>query len=308
MNLDPLDPFPGTAVKQGLNNCPVPVFYNPNEERGLSRFIVPVLGILVFLATAGATCNSQVSEKARKQGEIHLELSQNYMKDGDLVSARREALLAVEKDPANYEAHYALAYVFGQMDDYKNGIKHARLAIKHAERYPEAQNLLGVLLLNNGNFDEAIEVLSKLTEDFLYPTPHLAYGNLGQAYYKKGEHDKAVKALKKAVQLQPFFCLGFYRLGVVYSDMKRYKDALESLESCVSIEDQWGDCARFQEAFILMGDIRMKLETPDLALEDYRRCFELNPNNATGIKCKKKINELRSLFEDDSTDETEGEE
>ncbi len=281
------------------------MFHNLNEERGLSRFIVPVLGVLSFLAFAGATCNSQVTEKARKQSEIHLELSQNYMKEGDFISARREALLAVEKDPANYEAHYALAYVFGQMDDYKNGIKHARLAIKHAPRYPEAQNLLGVLLLNEGSLDEAIEVLLKLTEDFLYPTPHLAYGNLGQAYYKKGELDKAIKALKKAVQLQPLFCLGYYRLGVVFSDMERYKDALESLEACVTIEDQWGDCARFQEAFILMGDIRMKLDTPDLALENYSRCFELNPNNATGIKCKKKMNELKGSLEDDSTDENE---
>jgi type IV pilus assembly protein PilF len=299
-------PFKSAGRMQ--NKCPFPVFCNPNEERGLSRTIVPVLGILAALAFSGATCNSQVTDKARKQSEIHLELSQNYMKEGDLVSARREALLAVEKDPANYEAHYALAYVFGQMDDYENGIKHARLAIKHADRYPEAQNLLGVLLMNNGNLDEAIEVLVKLTEDFLYPTPHLAYGNLGQAYCKKGEYDKAVKALKKAVQLQPLFCLGYYRLGVAYSDMERYKDALESLETCVSIEDQWGDCARFQEAFILMGDIRMKLDTPDLALEDYSRCFELNPNNATGIKCKKKMNELKSLVEDDSPDETEDQE
>jgi type IV pilus assembly protein PilF len=275
------------------------------EASVVPRLSYVIQGLLAALVFSGATCNTQVSEKARQDSNIHLELAQSYLKEGDLVSARREALLAVEKDPQNYEAHYSLAYVFGQMSDYEHAIKHARLAIKHAKHYPEAQNLLGVLLVNSGSVDEAIGIFEKLTEDFHYLTPHLAYGNLGDAYTKKGEYEKAVAALKKAVQLQPLFCLGYYRLGVAYNEMKRSKDALEALETCVTTEDQWGDCKRFQEAFALMGDIRAALGTPDTAREDYRKCLELDPNNALGIQCKKKMNAIQGPEESPPPDETE---
>lgn len=267
---------------------------------------VIVFSLVTGFFFVGATCNTQVNEKARKDSTIHLELAQNYLKGGDLVSARREALLSIKRNPENTEAQYTIAYVFGQLKDWDNAVKHARLAIKYSKHYPEAENLLGVILMNSGLVDESIEVLKKLTEDFLYPTPHLAYGNLGLAYHRKGEHENAIKALKKAVQLQPLFCVGYYRMGEVYDDMKRYKDALESLKTCISIEDQWGDCQRFQDAYNLMGDIRMKLKTPEPAMKDYEKCHEINPNNATGIKCKKKMGEI-GLIMDEESDKGSGE-
>jgi len=252
----------------------------------------------VFLLLAGATCNRQVSEKARKNCIIHLELAQSYMKQNDLVAARMEALLAIEQDPTNADAHYTLAYVFGQLKDWPNALSEVRLAIKHAKHYPEAQNLLGVILIEAGQsdaamLDEAIEVLTKLTQDFLYPSPHLAYGNLGLAHLKKGEREKALVALKKAVELQPLFCVGYYRMGLAYSELGRYKDALDALKKCVSIEDEWGACKSFQEAFLLKGDIGMKLKTYGPAADDYARCAEINAANAYGIECKKKALDAR---------------
>jgi type IV pilus assembly protein PilF len=267
-----------------------------NQETRLFRLSAVLAGVGACLILSGATCNGEVSEKAQKDSTIHLELSHNYLKEGDLISARREAILAIEKDPANSDAHYTLAYIFGQMTDWDNALSEVRLAIKHEKHKPEAENLLGVILMNKGQLDEAVEVLQKLTEDFLYPTPHLAYGNLGLAYYKKGEYPKALEALKKAVQLQPLFCVGYYRMGQVYNDMERYKDALDALEKCVAVEDQWGDCKRFQDAYILMGDIHVTLKTPDLALEDYKKCVEVDASNATGIECKNKKNKVLQLL------------
>jgi type IV pilus assembly protein PilF len=262
----------------------------------LCRFRTILAGVLAAAVLSRATCNSEISEKAKKDSAIHLELSQNYLKEGDVVSARREAILAIEKDPGNSDAHYTLAYIFGQMNDWDNALKQVHLSIENEKHKPEAENLLGVILINKGRFDEAIEVLQKLTEDFLYPTPHLAYGNLGLAYFKKGDNLKALEALKKAVGLQPLFCLGFYRMGQVYNDMERYMDALDALEKCVAVEDQWGDCKKFQDAYVLMGDIHVTLKTPDLALEDYKKCVEVNANNATGIECKNKKNKILQIL------------
>ena len=268
-----------------------------------SKFFIVLLSSFLFFSFVSATCTNQVSEKVRKKSLLHLELSQNYMKEGDLVSARREGILSVETDPTNVEAHYILSFVFVQLKDWDNAEKYARLAIKHSKNYPEAENLLGTILIQAGDLDEAIEVLTEVSEDFMYQTPHLALGNLGLAYIKKGEHELALEVLKRAVQLQPLFCLGFYRIGLVYSKMERYKDALESLQKSIDIEYKFGDCKMLQEPYVLIGDIRMKLKTYDAAIDSFRKCLEINQNNTVGIDCKRKINKCKKLMGEDEEDE-----
>ncbi|MFH1438765.1 MAG: tetratricopeptide repeat protein [Pseudomonadota bacterium] len=268
-----------------------------------SRFFIALLGAFLFFSFVSATCTSQVSEKTLKQSQLHLELAQSYMKEGDLVSARREGILSVQKDPTNVEAHYTLSFVFVQLKDWTNAEKYVRLAIKHSKNYPEAENLLGTILIQTGDLDEAIEILTEVAEDFMYQTPHLALGNLGLAYSKKGEHEKALEALKRAVQLQPLFCLGYYRMGLVYSETERYKDALESLQKSIDIEYKFGDCKMLQEPYVLMGDIRMKLKTYDAAIESFRKCLEINQHNTVGIDCKRKINKCKKLLGEDEEEE-----
>ena len=54
-----------------------------------------------------------------------------------------------------------------------------------------------------------------------------------------------------------------------------------------------------------MGDIRVAIGTPDTAREDYRKCLELDPGNALGIQCKKKMNAIQGPEESPPPDETE---
>ena len=259
--------------------------------RRVTRVIFIVFSGIVL---GGATCQRQVTEKDKKESTIHLELAHNYLKQGDIISARREALLSVEKDPYNSEAHYSLAYIFGQMEDWQNALKEIKKSIEIDDKKTEAQNFLGVVLINLERYDEAIEILDKLTKNFLYHSPHLAYGNLGLAYFKKKEYSKALEALKKSVSLQPLFCLGYFRMGKVYFEMGRLMEAIEALEKCISVEDEWQECKKFQDAYLLLGDVYSKINAQDKAQEGYQKCVELNPNNPVGVECKRKKDAISS--------------
>jgi len=266
------------------------------------RFVPVIAASLIAVPGLAATCGPQATEKAINKSNIHLEMATTHLNEGRIVDARREAYLAIQAWPKNAEAHFTLAYVFGKMEEWGNAEEEARLAIEHADdHYPEAQNLLGVILIEQGRCEEAIEVLQEVAEDFLYTTPHLAYGNLGLAHLELGEYDAALEALEKAVSLQPMFCLGYYRMGLVYHAQKRYKDALEYLEKAVTTEDPWKQCANLQDAHRKMGEIREDLEDESGALEAYRKCLEVDPDTLAGLECKKKVQQLGSAVEDEPT-------
>jgi Tfp pilus assembly protein PilF len=257
-----------------------------------------VAAALLAASSMSATCGNRVSDKEIKKSDLHLEMATTHLEEGRLVDARREAFLAIQANPNNAEAHFTLAYVFGQMGEWGKAEDEARLAIKHAKHYPEASNLLGVILIKQGRYKDAIGVLKEVSQDFLYTTPHLAYGNLGLAYLELERYEEAMEALNKAVELQPMFCLGYFRMGLVYFRQDRYKDALETLEKAVTIEDPWKQCSRLQDAHMVLGQIHEELESPEDALKAFRRCLEVDPDSASGLECKKKIAKIEAALDE----------
>jgi len=233
-----------------------------------------------------ATCGPKATEKQINKSNIHLEMAMTHLEEGRVVDARREAILAIEAWPKNPDAHYYLAYVFGQMNEWGKAEDEARLAIKYAKHYPEAGNLLGVTLIEQGRYEEAVKVLIDVTQDFLFTTPHLAYGNLGLAYIEMGKYEEAIEALQRAVELQPMFCLGNYRLGLVYWKQERYKDALKSLEKAIQTEDPWQQCARMQDAWRVTGLIQEDLGADEEAEEAFKTCVEIDPGTTEGLECQ----------------------
>lgn len=267
-----------------------------------SRTALKTAMALVFcLCSLAATCGPRITEKDLKKSNLHLEMATNHLEQGQMMDARREAYLAIQANPGNAEAHFLLAYVFAQLNEWGKAEESARLAIKHAKHYPEASNLLGVILIEQGRYPEAVKILEEVIEDFLYTTPHLAYGNLGLAYLKMEQYDDALEALERAVELQPMFCTGYYRMGLVYFEQQRYKDALEVLDRSVNIEDPWGTCQRLADAYRIMGLIHLELESQEEALENLKKCYELEPDSPAGLECRKYMEQLGSTVEDENT-------
>jgi type IV pilus biogenesis/stability protein PilW len=246
-----------------------------------------VLVTILSAASTAATCGQRITEKEINNSNLHLEMATNYLEQDQILDARREAYMAIQANPQNAEAHFTLGYIFAQLSEWGKAEESAMAALKYAKHYPEASNLLGVILIEQGRYEEAIKILLDVIEDFLYTTPHLAYGNLGLAYLKLGQHQDAIEVLERAVELQPMFCTGFYRLGLVYYDMNRFKDALESLKKSVIIEDPWGQCEKLTNSYSLMGKIHLELDDQAEALESFQECYELEPDTAVGLECRK---------------------
>ena len=85
----------------------------------------------------------------------------------------------------------------------------------------------GVLLVEQGRRDDAIQVFSDVTEQFpMLPEP---YNNLAVLYADQGQFDKARKALETAVKIHPDYAMAHENLGDIYAHMasESYGSALQ---------------------------------------------------------------------------------
>ncbi|MCB0619659.1 MAG: tetratricopeptide repeat protein, partial [Saprospiraceae bacterium] len=64
-------------------------------------------------------------------------------------------------------------------------------------------NRLGYQLLELDKVDEAIDIFAANVQ--LFPDNANVYDSLGEAYYRKGDKEKAVESYRKALELDPEF-------------------------------------------------------------------------------------------------------
>jgi type IV pilus assembly protein PilF len=170
---------------------------------------------------------------------------------------------------------------------YAEAERYARQALKAAPEMRDAKNTLGVVLINQKRYNEAIAVLEPLANDIIYGSPERAWGNLGLAYLESGKPDQAIEALNRAVAAQPNYCVGFYQLGRAYQAKGQHASAREAFDRALGIKA--GDCGRLQDAFLARAESLKALGLGDEARSDLQQCRDLAPHTAAGKKCAKTL-------------------
>jgi type IV pilus assembly protein PilF len=154
-------------------------------------------------------CASWASPKQRESARISYDLGVESLNRQDYREALRALLAAIESDPNLPQAHNALALVLHVMHHDDQALVHYRRALELKPNFSEATNNMGILLLDTGHYSAAIAAFESALRNLLYPTPYLAEGNMGWAYYKLGDLAHAREHMEAAVHLEPRFCRGY---------------------------------------------------------------------------------------------------
>ncbi|MDD3151195.1 MAG: tetratricopeptide repeat protein, partial [Candidatus Gastranaerophilales bacterium] len=99
------------------------------------------------------------------------------------------------------------------------------------KKYPEAEilNILALTYLAQENYDESITIFEKITKAF--PQNNPAFYNLADAYFKKGEVQKAKENYQKALDLFNGFEEAAIALANIYAEEKNEQMAVKILEN-----------------------------------------------------------------------------
>lgn len=177
--------------------------------------------------------------------------SQGYYQEGiaSLGNDRQKAFVsfqkAVQLDPNNKEARYALGHVYAVQGKLKQAEQQFRAAIGIDDVYSEAHTYLGQVLARQGKWEEAIRSYRTALANPLYATPDLARFHLGGALAHQGDYQGAMEALEDAVTVNPASvapALTHLELGRVYSKLGYTAKAREILGKVLTM-DQGGEYA-----------------------------------------------------------------
>jgi tetratricopeptide (TPR) repeat protein len=95
------------------------------------------------------------------------------------------------------------------------------------QRDPQARFLKGLIFTDQGNTKDAIEIFTRLTQD--YPELPEPYNNLAVIYAQQGQYDKARVALEQSIRTHPSYATAYENLGDVYAKLasQAYDKALQ---------------------------------------------------------------------------------
>ena len=91
---------------------------------------------------------------------------------------------------------------------------------------PELLHLLGLVSYQLGEFDDAIEFISRAIA--IKPSVAEYRNHLGSALRDNGRLDEAIAACRQAIELREDYPMAHFNLGNALKDKKQFAEAMES--------------------------------------------------------------------------------
>lgn len=227
----------------------------------------------------------------------------------EAIEALRQAL---ERDPDDALAHYALGTMLSATNQEREAVEEYRkacvlnphnaawfshLAVSQAmngdlqgaianwhkslELEPsnaETETELGTALFESGQVQEGYEHLRKAVE--LAPNFPDGHDHLGWALAQMGQTDEGIAELQKAVTLQPNSVEYRYNLGFVLGARGDFKDAVSAFQKTVELTEgkDWRCLSALAEAYYKSGQSAEAVQTAqqavDLAVQEHNQPLE----------------------------------
>jgi tetratricopeptide (TPR) repeat protein len=207
--------------------------------------------------------------------------------------ALRDLLEAEKLNPNDSETHFLLAttYFIG-FKRHAEAEAHLMksLELRGEDAYPEAENLLGVVLTDVGRPAEAIPYLEKAKSNLLYPTPFFAEENLGIAKRKLGKTDEAIGHFRVAIASHPDLCGAYYELAEAYESAGQAEKGMKALGNFVTHCDSerlraYCPPALTAGVYYRLGMGHLKEDDRNAAAEAFRVCLERFPKEPVAQRC-----------------------
>lgn len=199
------------------------------------RNLLVLASALFFFTGCGTFRNSE-----KESAALQLRVGTSQLQSGAYPQALATLLQAESLDSENAVIQNNLGLAYFVREKYQLAEKHFRRSLEITSEYSDARNNLGRVLIEQGRYQEALNELTKVTQDLTYTTPEKPMLNLGIAHFQMKNFSNAQFYFTKTLDLQRDNCLAQSYLGRTLFEQKQFPKAAEQLDRAV------GFCQRSQ--------------------------------------------------------------
>lgn len=206
--------------------------------------------------------------------DAHLLLGSVLMEDGQREESIAQLMEAVRLRPRSAQAQNALGEAYNAFDDPKAARAPFEKAIAINPKFATARMNLGSVLIQTGDLSAASAQLDRAIA-LMADKQDGAYARYLRAkiHTERGETERAIAALKKAVELEPDFAEAWSDLGDAYKRLQDDAHALTAFERAVRIRP---DDAVAQTR---LANQLLAMDRGDEAVEHFEIAQRLSPSD-----------------------------
>jgi protein O-GlcNAc transferase len=204
----------------------------------------------------------------RKALQGAIELSQA----GDLKQAESVCREIVKKQPDNTDALHLLGVLSYQLGNYDSAIEYLSKVLRYIPANAYVHYNLGNAFKDKKLFHKAIASYQKALQ--INPNLFEAYHNLGMVFQTENQLDEAIICYQKALELNPNLADAYYNLGIISQDKGQLDEAIAFYQKAVEIDPDFAD------AYYNMGNSFWAKRQLDEAASCYQKTIQLKPNLA----------------------------
>jgi len=138
--------------------------------------------------------------------------------------------------------------------------------------HPVGWNALAMCMQAMGKLDEAIRAYRKALE--IEPDNADGHNNLGLLLVENGMPEEAIRSYRRAVRIRPGFGFAHYNLGLAFEALEQWSEAADCHRRALEIDP------RFAEARNHLGNVLHRMGHMDEAAACYRQVLEQQPDYA----------------------------
>jgi len=192
--------------------------------------------LILLLAALLAACAGTSAVPMKQQARSHYLLGASALAENNPTQALQEFLLAEKADDDDPDIQAGLGRAYMQKHAYDLAEKHFQEAIDLSDGNPEVYQNLGALYLNMERYDDAIAAFRKAADNLLFATPERAWTGIGFAEFQKHDYAAAERSYRKALEQNPRYDQGYFRLGELFYGQKRVAEAVAAFSRAVELE------------------------------------------------------------------------
>ncbi|MCB2183419.1 MAG: tetratricopeptide repeat protein [Desulfobulbaceae bacterium] len=198
-----------------------------------------------------------------------LQIAQKHHHAGDLGQAEKAYRELLRAFPNHAAGHNDLGVLFHSLNQPQKALFHYKKAVSLKADYPQALINSGIILMDQGEFDEAVGLFQRVLDSA--PTDIAALTNLGTAQHRQGKLSEALDSFRQVLALDPNDLYGLNNLALVLKDLGELEEAESIFSKVIRLQPS-------AEAHHGLGLIHRKQGKQNDAVQSFQKALEINPD------------------------------